>query len=117
MDSGMDDYFPFDPYDLPRSKRFVEHLYCQWADVAIQNDSDDEDSDEEEEDEEEEAETSEMESINGSLMRDTMASRGIPKMKNGSYTDRRRMAFERDNGLSSSLEGMSISPGLSRVVG
>lgn len=114
----MDDYFPFDPYDLPRSKRFVESLYVQWGDVAIQNDSDDEESEEEDE-EVSEADTSEMESLNGSLMRDTMVSRGIPKIKikNGSWTDRRRMAFERDNGLSSSLEGMSISPGLSRVVG
>lgn len=115
IDSGLDDYFPFDPYDLPRSKRFVENIYRQWGDVAIQT----EESDDEEDDSEDEIETSDVDSMGGgdSDLEDTMAGRGIPKVKNqGSWTDRRKRMFERDEGLSSSLEGMSISPNISRVV-
>lgn len=115
IDSGLDDYFPFDPYDLPRSKRYVEHLYRQWSEVAVTTDeTDEEDSDEEEEEEDR--------SVTGSLddsdLEDHMATRKIPVPRaGGSWTDKRRKIFERENGLSSSLEGMSISPGISRLVG
>ncbi|EOA86307.1 DNA independent RNA polymerase I transcription factor [Exserohilum turcicum] len=50
----MDAYFPFDPYVLPRSKRWVEHDYVQWRPVPgmpVEKDDDDEDEDEDEEDE------------------------------------------------------------------
>ncbi len=32
-DNGLDCYFPFDPYDLPRSGRLIDPLYRQWGDV------------------------------------------------------------------------------------
>ncbi len=47
----LDEYFPFDPYHLPRSKRWVEGDYREWTDIpgldddkAPESDSDDEDS-------------------------------------------------------------------------
>lgn len=115
IDSGLDDYFPFDPYDLPRSKRYVAHLYREWNDVAITNDSDDEDESDDEDDEEK----SEMQSsLADSLLGDDLKAKRMPiSLKGGSWSERRRKMFDRDGGLSSSLEGMSISPGISRVVG
>ena len=112
IDAGLDDYFPFDPYNLPRSKRYVAHLYREWADVAITNESDDEESDDEDE------EKSEVESsLTDSLLGDDLKRRMPISLKGGSWSERRRKMFDRDGGLSSSLEGMSISPGISRVVG
>ena len=83
--------------------------------MAVTTDeTDEEDSDEEEEEEDR--------SVTGSLddsdLEDHMATRKIPVPRaGGSWTDKRRKIFERENGLSSSLEGMSISPGISRLVG
>ena len=117
IESGLDDYFPFDPYDLPRSKRFVSHLYREWSDVAITND----DSDEEDESDEEGGDEKESEvesSLADSLLGDELKAKRVPiSFKGGSWSERRRKMFDRDGGLSSSLEGMSISPGISRVVG
>ncbi|CAE7002574.1 hypothetical protein PTNB85_09250 [Pyrenophora teres f. teres] len=50
----MDAYFPFDPYVLPRSKRWVEHDYVQWSPVPgmpVEKDDDDDEEDDEDEDE------------------------------------------------------------------
>ena len=47
----LDEYFPFDPYHLPRSKRWVEGDYREWTDIPgfdeqeAESDSEDEDSD------------------------------------------------------------------------
>jgi len=52
----LDAYFPFDPYVLPRSKRWIEGDYVQWEPVPgmpVQKD-DDEDEEEESEDDDEE---------------------------------------------------------------
>lgn len=47
----LDEYFPFDPYHLPRSKRWVEGDYREWTDIpgldddkAPESESDEEDS-------------------------------------------------------------------------
>lgn len=47
----LDSFFPFDPYQLPTSKRWVDADYLQWQDIPGLNpdDSDDESDDEEEE--------------------------------------------------------------------
>lgn len=53
----LDAYFPFDPYQLPVSKRWIEDDYVQWKGIPGLNqeeeDDDEEDSDEEDDDEEE----------------------------------------------------------------
>jgi RNA polymerase I-specific transcription initiation factor RRN3 len=54
----MDAYFPFDPYVLPRSKRWVERDYVQWRPVPgmpVEKDDDEEDDDEDDEDSEEDS--------------------------------------------------------------
>ncbi|WVQ73272.1 hypothetical protein IAR50_002840 [Cryptococcus sp. DSM 104548] len=112
VEAGLDSYFPFDPYDLPKSKKFVEGLYRTWGEVAEDLDSDSEDeSDEEEEDDEDEEEDTNADSE----LEDHLPHRGLPlPLKIGSYGDHRKRAWGekgRDSGLSTSLEGMSISPG------
>ncbi|ESK95127.1 ribosomal dna transcription factor rrn3 [Moniliophthora roreri MCA 2997] len=57
----LNTFFPFDPYGLPRSGRYIEEKYRAWRDVAIDEESEDEDEDEEdEEDGEEEKEEVQM---------------------------------------------------------
>jgi RNA polymerase I-specific transcription initiation factor RRN3 len=56
----LDAYFPFDPYVLPRSKRWLERDYNSWKPVPgmpVEKDDDDEEDDEDEEDEEESSES------------------------------------------------------------
>jgi RNA polymerase I-specific transcription initiation factor RRN3 len=69
----LDAYFPFDPYLLPYSKRWIEGEYLEWKAVpGMEEDDEDEDSDsaaeeeDEEEDEEEYDEPTETESDAGS---------------------------------------------------
>lgn len=112
VDAGLDSYFPFDPYDLPKSKRFIETLYRTWDEVAIDGglDSDSDGSSESESDSQ-----AGDKSDGESSFEDHLAPKGLPlpKLKVGSYGDRRRSLWDskQDAGLSSSLEGMSISPG------
>lgn len=49
----MDAYFPFDPYVLPRSKRWLQQDYVEWKPVPgmpVERDDDDEEEDDEDED-------------------------------------------------------------------
>ena len=48
----LDAYFPFDPYQLPVSKRWIEGDYVQWKGVPGLNQEDDSDDDSSEEDDE-----------------------------------------------------------------
>ncbi|KAK7924874.1 RNA polymerase I specific transcription initiation factor RRN3 superfamily [Apiospora marii] len=45
----LDSYFPFDPYQLPTSKHWVEGDYLPWRNIPGLNPDEEEDSDEEEE--------------------------------------------------------------------
>ena len=52
----LDAYFPFDPYALPRSKKWMEGEYVQWKPIPgmeVPRDEDDEDDEDDEESEEE----------------------------------------------------------------
>lgn len=117
IDAGLDSYYPFDPFTLPRSKRFIDNLYRTWGEVSIPLDDDEDESSDEEEDEEEDESDDDSESgIAGRKIQITKPV-SLPKHK-GSWTDPRRRLMAgassggRDDGLSSSLEGMSISPGV-----
>ena len=48
----LDEYFPFDPYHLPRSKRWIEGDYREWKGIPGLHEDKDEDGDSEGEDEE-----------------------------------------------------------------
>ncbi|KAF9266320.1 RNA polymerase I-specific transcription initiation factor RRN3 [Marasmius fiardii PR-910] len=47
LNPELNTFFPFDPYALPRSNRFIEDKYRLWADVAIDDEEDDDDDDDE----------------------------------------------------------------------
>ncbi|WVF68963.1 hypothetical protein IAT40_003737 [Kwoniella sp. CBS 6097] len=124
VEAGLDSYFPFDPYDLPRSKRYVERLYRTWAEVAIDAGNDDSDSGSgSDSDSEIDIDKDRDEESDDSSLEDHMkVGRTLPmpmraKAKVGSYGEHRKRFLEghngKDGGLSSSLEGMSISPSLS----
>lgn len=55
----LDAYFPFDPYQLPVSKRWIEGDYVQWKGVPGLNPEDDEDDESGEEEEDDDVEVEE----------------------------------------------------------
>lgn len=136
IDAGLDNYFPFDPYDLPRSGGTVEKLYRTWGEVAVKADGDsDDDSDEEEseeEDDDEDDDDDDDEEEDGlseldadSPLSDHLSPRMTPRLngakrvkKNnlGTSADRRKMLSRSGGELSSSFDGMSISPRISGVL-
>ena len=115
VDAGLDSYFPFDPYDLPRSKRWIESLYRTWEEVAVDAAADSESESDESSDEEAEDMSASPDSIDQGRL---PARVSLPRAKSGrAYDHKMRRLSERDRGLSSSLEGMLLSPGLSGMVG
>jgi RNA polymerase I-specific transcription initiation factor RRN3 len=123
IESGLDSYYPFDPFDLPRTGEVIESLYWTYGDVAVDasddEDSSDEDEDEEEEDEEDDSDDDDVVMGTSAMSRhrniDAGQSLKIPKPASfgkgahGTSLDRRKAL--RDGGvLSTSFEGMSISP-------
>lgn len=122
IDAGLDAYFPFDPYDLPRSGEFIEALYRTWDEVAVNMDGDSDSEDEEEEDEESDASMDDAELGEGRRRVPLSSSAGrrplpISKVGSGSFGEHRRRNILNDAGLSSSLENMNISPVPSGVLG
>lgn len=103
IDAGLDDYFPFDPYDLPRSGEFVEALYRTWDEVAVDQDGSDSESESGDESMEEEEEE---ELAQGRISLGSSAKRSLP-IDRGSHPHRRHIL---DPGLGTSLEHMNISP-------
>jgi RNA polymerase I-specific transcription initiation factor RRN3 len=84
--SELTSFFPFDPYKLPRSSPYIEPIYREWANVAIEGDDDDDDEEGEDE---------------------------VEGMQNGLARPRRDEVDHLDveaDGLGASFGGMSISP-------
>jgi RNA polymerase I-specific transcription initiation factor RRN3 len=92
LHASLNTFFPFDPFNLPRTCSYIHPVYRDWTSVAI-DESDDENGDEDEdEDEEDEGEgASETEELGGLSF--------ITKE-----------AREATDGLGESFGGMSISP-------
>ncbi|BEJ14127.1 hypothetical protein CspHIS471_0313010 [Cutaneotrichosporon sp. HIS471] len=116
IDAGLDSYFPFDPYDLPRSGEFVEALYRTWDEVAVDLGGD---SDSDDEAEESDESMGDEELGPGRIPVATSAGkRPLPIARGGSsFGEHRRRNILNDAGLSTSLEHMSISPVPSSVLG
>jgi RNA polymerase I-specific transcription initiation factor RRN3 len=104
IDAGLDSYYPFDPFTLPRSKQFIDTLYRTWGEVSIPLDESDSEDESDGGEEEEEVSDDELE-MSHSIARSKPMS--LPK---GSSWNEARRRLGKDDGLSSSLEGMSISP-------
>lgn len=47
MQTELNTFFPFDPYKLPRSGSYIEAVYREWSQVAIDDEEDDEDDEDE----------------------------------------------------------------------
>lgn len=62
----MNAYFPFDPFDLPQSRKWIDGIYRVWADVAIGGDDEEEDEDEDSSAEDDEDEDEAEEEVEGS---------------------------------------------------
>lgn len=119
VDSGFDSYFPFDPFDLPRAGNFVDPLYRTWGEVMVDADYSDEEDDDDDEEEEEEGEGDSDEEGTASELDSSFSPRRTLKIpsslssrmgggQGSSSLDRRRVL--KDGGLSTSFDGMSISP-------
>ena len=98
MASELNAFFPFDPYKLPRSGRYIQGVYREWSSVAI--DDEDEDDEDEDDDEGEDALDEDQQGDDADL-----EPQGI--LVNG-----RSMRQQEDSteGLGGSFGGMSISP-------
>ncbi|KAJ9111412.1 hypothetical protein QFC19_001181 [Naganishia cerealis] len=113
VETDLDQFFPFDPYDLPRSKVYVEKLYRHWDEVALpemkgeDEDEEDDEDDDEEDDEEDDGNSSDA-SVAQRSQRLTMPSgQGGLRTASGRRlpADELRSAQQ----ISSSFEGMKLS--------
>lgn len=70
----LEAYFPFDPYHLPQSKRWIEGEFNEWQlPQGLKNDEEEEEEDEEDGIDEEEEEAEEYESDDDSIPEDNIA--------------------------------------------
>ncbi|ORY25938.1 RNA polymerase I-specific transcription initiation factor RRN3 [Naematelia encephala] len=115
LDAGLDSYFPFDPYELPRSRRFVDPLYRTWGEVALHGQEDEDSDDDDDEGTQDDDDDSSVEA-NGNGIRSLPLP--MPKVNGASsWGEHRRRILTKDGGLSSSMEGMSISPNTMGLLG
>ena len=133
IDSGLDSYYPFDPFDLPRTGQVIEPMYWTYGDVAVDasddedDDSSDSDGETDSDDDEDDEAKDEDERLGASA---ASAGKGKGKLRiphpnsfgskvHGTSLDRRRALRDGAQGgvLSTSFEGMSISPARAGLIG
>ncbi|KAI5454236.1 DNA independent RNA polymerase I transcription factor [Naganishia albida] len=120
VDTDLDQFFPFDPYDLPRSRVYVDKLYRHWDEVALpemKGEDDDEssvDSDDEDERRSESSNTSNESTTPENTRMPDLSDR--PPVLTGSSGVRtasgRRLPAEELRSaqqISTSLEGMKLT--------
>ncbi|KAL0059876.1 DNA independent RNA polymerase I transcription factor [Marasmius tenuissimus] len=90
LNAELNTFFPFDPYALPRSNRFIEDKYRAWKDVAIDDEDEDEEDEEDEDDDSTDADENPGAEDNMSV---SVGQDGTGKL-----------------GITSSFDAMSISP-------
>ncbi|CAE7233456.1 unnamed protein product [Rhizoctonia solani] len=109
LDADLNAFFPFDPYKLPISHKYIDDVYREWSSVALEEDLDSDDETEALQDsqpqplvegDESEGDVGEDDENEGSVTSPKPAGISIP----GSTTDL----------LDVSFGGMSISPGARR---
>ena len=82
----LNTFFPFDPYKLPKSSRYIDGVYREWSAVAI--DGDDDEGEDEDEDEDED----------------------VASARTGVSITRTAPPDQMEDKLGASFETMSISP-------
>ncbi|PPQ84656.1 hypothetical protein CVT24_006862, partial [Panaeolus cyanescens] len=101
INKDLNTFFPFDPYRLPKSSRFIQEVYREWSSVELEVDDDDEEEEDEEEDDESSyALPSSSPRADGHRYLDIPG----PNKRKGPSID------DDDGGLGQSLVSMSISP-------
>lgn len=105
LNNDLNTFFPFDPYRLPRSGDFIQGVYREWDDVAIDDDDDSDDSSDDEDaasdvDDGSDAEGPAASSVSSGFL-------AIPIGKRKTSDD----DAANTDGLGESLNAMSISPG------
>ncbi|EAU84392.1 ribosomal DNA transcription factor Rrn3 [Coprinopsis cinerea okayama7 len=115
LNDELNTFFPFDPYRLPKSNSFIQSVYREWSDVAI----DEEDDDDEEEDEDGEGEDSSSDEDGDEEKDEDQDGEEESPVKKSDYLDIPRPKQQQqddDGGLGESLVAMSISPRVSASV-
>ena len=110
LNNEINTFFPFDPYRLPKSGNFIQEVYREWDDVAIDDSDDEEDSDASEAESEPESDVSdagEEEEEEATSRGSTVGNLAIP-MRRKATDDHANT----DDGLGESLNAMSISPAM-----
>ncbi|CAE6513453.1 unnamed protein product [Rhizoctonia solani] len=106
LDADLNAFFPFDPYKLPMSHKYIDSVYREWSSVALEEDLDSDDDETEAqsqppvEEHESEGDNGDDDESEGSVTSAEAAGMPIP----GSTTDL----------LGVSFGGMSISPSAGR---
>lgn len=107
----LDTFFPFDPYRLPCSSKWVEPLYRPWSEAAPpglageESDSEDDDDEDDEEEEEEEPQGLKIPSMTSSRPR----KRGAAEFGSSLGTSQSASTSTDQSDISQSLDAMSIS--------
>lgn len=124
VETDLDQFFPFDPYDLPRSKVYVDKLYRNWDEVALpemKGDDDEDDDDENDDDENDSSDEEDGDSSDRSLTPNDVGTHNahhtqrmpMPSGQGGLRTaSGRRMPTDELRSaqqISTSLEGMKLS--------
>ncbi|KAJ2931731.1 hypothetical protein H1R20_g5334, partial [Candolleomyces eurysporus] len=106
LNNELNTFFPFDPYRLPRSGSFIQEVYREWSDVAIDGDEDDEEDEEDANDNSDSDNEGDSSDDEDDVIGASTGSSGhlaIPgRQRRGEASD--------DGGLGESLVAMSISP-------
>ncbi|KAF5393096.1 hypothetical protein D9757_001248 [Collybiopsis confluens] len=97
--SELNTFFPFDPYKLPKSGLYIQKVYREWGEVAI-----DEESDEESDDGEDDIDNDEVEANVDNFGRARSISMSVPGAAQGKDSP------EAEQGLGASFDAMIISP-------
>ncbi|EIN10498.1 RNA polymerase I-specific transcription initiation factor RRN3 [Punctularia strigosozonata HHB-11173 SS5] len=95
LTAELNTFFPFDPYNLPKSSRYIQGVYREWDSVAIDDGEEEDDEDEDDDDDEASSDAEEHPPPTSPPISN------IPILRNGSAGD--------DEKLGASFDAMSIS--------
>ncbi|KAJ3545477.1 hypothetical protein NMY22_g2430 [Coprinellus aureogranulatus] len=104
LNNDLNTFFPFDPYRLPRSGNFIQAVYREWHDVAIDDGDEDSDEDSEEDEAVDANDSSDAEGPAASSVSSGFLAIPVGKRRPDDDTTTA-------DGLGESLNAMSISPG------
>jgi hypothetical protein len=114
VDTDLDQFFPFDPYDLPRSKVYVDKLYRNWDEVSLPGMKGEEDDEDEDDDEEDDSGTDSESSGRSLTPNDASMTNRSDRLRMPSATQEIRAASTRPlstqaQQIGTSLEGLNLT--------